>query len=326
MMQKIWRILFASFFGIQVGCSGQQFSVPPEELEYGQTATYSKQVDVLFVVDSSTSMSSRQEFLSQQMPTFIEALNKTGLDYQLGVTTMDMRSDGAAGRLISQASSPAILRSSTPQLVPLLMGRIRAGENGSPVERGLEAMLRALTLSAPEGPNAGFLRAEALLNVIFLTDEEDQSDSSVDYIAELNAIKPPLANTGERSWIVHFLGVRPDDSRCRTAEWNFSSPGVRYIQLAEVSDGAADSICDGNFERALRNVRARLLEVQTEFKLGRKANEDTIVVRVNGRVVPKDRVNGWSYRDETRSIRFHGTAIPGANDRIQIVFDPAEIK
>lgn len=323
-MKLAWLQLSA-ICAVSWGCSGQQFSVPAEDLNYGQTVTYSKQVDVLFVVDNSTSMGPRQTFLSQQIPQFIEALDKTGLDYQIGVTTMDMRSSGAAGRLIAQSNTPSILRPTTPQLTSLLMGRVQAGESGSPVERGLEAMLRAITLSGEQGPNQGLIRPEALLSVVFLSDEEDQSDDGVDFVAALNALKPPLPS-GDRSWLVHFLGVMPNDSRCRTSEWNFSSPGMRYIQLVEASGGASDSICDGNFERALKNVRARILEVQTEFKLGRRANENSIVVRVNGVIVPKDPLNGWSYRDDLRSIRFHGSAIPGPNDRIQIVFDPAELK
>jgi hypothetical protein len=308
-----------------LGCGAQKFSVEEESKNFGQQVTYNSEVDVLWVVDTSASMKTHQDLLASQVPLFIEGLNATGLDYQIGVTTMDMSSSGARGRLLAQTGTPRILKKSTPNLIGLLAGRIQAGEGGSPVERGREAMLEALRLSRAGGANDGFLRANSLLNVIFLTNEEDQSDDSVNYVSALDAFKP-LLPYGDRSWLAHFMGVTSSDSACKSAEWGYASPGLRYIDLATASAGSQESICDADFKRALTNVRSRVLEVLTDFPLEREPKISTIRVYVDGTEVPKSDTQGWSYRQAANSIRFHGSAIPKAGSRIKVDFDPVGLK
>ena len=46
-------------------------------------------VDILFVVDNSGSMGEEQELLGQAVPALVNALDTTGLDYRIGITTTD---------------------------------------------------------------------------------------------------------------------------------------------------------------------------------------------------------------------------------------------
>lgn len=325
-IQTAFGISFSLLVGIVglAGCGAQQFAVEAGSEEFGQQVTYSKEVDVLWVVDTSSSMAKHQNLLAEQVPVFVEGLNATGLDYHIGVTTMDMSSSGARGGLIAQNGTPKFLTKDTPNLIGLLAGRLRAGENGSPVERGREATMAALHASS-SGVNGAFLRENSLLNVIFLSNEEDQSATTTDYIAALDALKPKLP-FGDRGWQAHFMGVMPNDPSCQTSEWGFSSPGTRYIDLATASGGTSESICDANFLRALTNVRARVLELVTEYPLDRKPVEKSIKVFVNGSEVPNDETNGWTYRVSVNSIRFHGSSIPRAGARIKVTFDPEGLK
>lgn len=316
------------FVMMVAACGGQNFSMVEGESNFGQQVTYNKEVDVLWVVDTSGSMAKHQDYLASQVSKFVDGLNATGLDYQIGVTTMDMSGSGQKGRLLAQAGTPTVLTKSTPNLLALLKGRIQAGQNGSATERGLEATLAALAMDASGMPNEGFMRKDALLNVIFLTNENDKSSTAVNYIAALDALKPALP-LGDRSWIAHFMGVTPDDNSCKTAEWGFSSPGTAYIALANASGGAKESICDADFARALTNVKERVLSLLTEFLLDRKPNEKTIKVFVDGLEISKivnETDSGWSYRASNNAIRFHGDAIPKAGSRIHVAFDPEGLK
>ncbi len=306
-------------------CGKQNFAVEEASSNFGQQVTYNTEVDVLWIVDTSSSMAKHQELLANQVPVFLEGLNATGLDYQIGVTTMDMSGSGAGGQLLAQTGTPKVLKKSTPNLAGLLAARLKAGENGSPVERGREALMAALEQSKAGMANDGFLRPNSLLNVIFLSNEEDQSNSAIDYVAALDLIKPILP-LGDRSWISHFMGVMSSDSACQTADWGFSSPGTRYMDLAAASGGAKESICDADFKRALTNVRSRVLEVLTEFPLDRAPAVATIRVFVDGVEIAKSDVDGWSYRESANSIRFHGAAIPKAGARIKVDFDPEGLK
>lgn len=322
MKQRFLTVLLAIGLG---GCGAQNFSIEPAGSNFAQTVTMNKEVDVLWVVDTSGSMAAHQNNIAAQVSKFVDSLNATGLDYHIGVTSMDMSGSGARGRLVAQTGTPVVLTKSTPNLIGLLIGRLKLGEVGSATERGREATLEALTLTASGKANSGFLRKDALLNVIFLSNEDDKSDDLVDYVAELDAIKPPLP-LGDRSWIAHFLGVMPNDPTCTSAPWGVKLPGYRYIELVDASGGAKESICDADYSRALTNVKARVLEISTEFPLDRKPIEASIKVYVNGIEIPKSEVNGWTYRASANAIRFHGTAIPAAGAGIHVAFDPEGLK
>ena len=305
-------------------CSSQKFGIPEQSREFTQKVSYSTTLDVLWVIDTSTSMSQHQSLLADQVGGFLDSLNSTGLDYQMAVTTMDMSASGAKGRFVAQAGTPVLLKSTTPNLTQVLSTRLKVGDNGSPTERGLEAMKAALSEPLKNGANAGFLRDNSLLVVIFLTNEEDKS-ATADYVAWLDQLRPPLP-LGDRSWLAHFMGVTPDDPNCKTSAWGFSSPGTRYIELAKQSTGVVESICDADLRRALTNAKARVLEVATEYVLGRAPRVDTIRVVVDGVVVPQSETDGWSYYAPNLSIRFRGNSVPKAGASIRVDFDPAAPK
>lgn len=327
-MKAYHKILsgLAVSMALTIGCSEQKFGLAPESQEFGNKIAYNTEVDVLWVIDTSSSMDKHQALLAAQVGSFIDSLNKTGLSYQIAVTTMDMSASGAKGKFLG---TPAVMTAATPNLTATLQSRLQAGAAGSPVERGLEAMKASVSapLSSSGGLNAGFLRPNALLAVIFLSNEDDQS-ASADYGAFLDTVRPPLPS-GERSWVAEFMGVTPDDPTCKTSEWDqagYSEVGLKYIALADQSGGTSEAICDADLRRALTNVKARILEILTEYKLARVPNLTTLQVFINGVLVPQDAVNGWTYYASTNSIRFHGTAVPRADATIRINYDPTGTK
>lgn len=314
------------------GCSEQKFGLGSESQEFGQKVTYNTEVDVLWVIDTSTSMDQHQDLMASQMGAFVNGLNETRLDYHMAVTTMDMGSSTAAkGKFLSAAGEPLILTNRTPNLTTILSQRVRAGASGSSVERGLEAMKASLSspLAGTNGYNAGFLRPKALFVVIFLSNEDDQSSGTASsFGAWLDTVRPPLP-TGERSWIANFMGVTSGDASCKTSQWDrsgYSEVGTKYVSLAEESGGSVEAICDADFRRALLNVKARILEVMTEYKLDRVPNLATLTIYVNGAVVPQNADNGWTYFAANNSVRFHGTAVPKPDATIKIDYDPAGMK
>lgn len=309
-----------------MACSAQKFAMEPVSADFGQKVEYNKQVDILVVLDTSGSMLKRQEKLAAQAESFIHTLNQTGLDYQIAATTMDMGAGAAKGSFLrTPDGTPAVLSAATPNLVAVLQERIRAGQNGATVERGLQAVKAALTPPNSTTFNSGFLRTNALFVVIFLTDEEDQSPVE-DYAAFLNQLKPPLPS-GERSWIANFIGVIPEDPSCKAAEWGDSHPGFRYMEVVAASGGRNESICHADLSYAVDSIKARIIEIVTEYSLGpRKANKETIKVYVNGTLLPESSDNGWTYNADRNSITFHGGGVPAPGSTIHVDFDPEGIK
>lgn len=145
-------------------------------------------IDILFVVDNSGSMADNQARLVENFQRFIDqpAIANDEVDFHIGVTTTDTFAE--AGRLVGV---PAVITNDTPDLASVFTANASVGVNGSGSEAGLEASRLALSEPNLSGANAGFLRDEAALVVIYVSDEEDQSPLSVaDYVSFFSSVKP----------------------------------------------------------------------------------------------------------------------------------------
>jgi hypothetical protein len=171
------------------------------------------QVDILWMIDNSGSMEAEQGKVAERFNQFFNQLIVSGVDYHIGVITSDPRDEGAlrqytgpavtncAGcRFISKdvpCPNPAVdvsgLTNET-QIESTLLAEcpaqlvfrklIKVGTQGSPFEEGFTtaaAAVGARTINPgtgfPDGvippENEGFLRREASLYVVFVSDEEE---------------------------------------------------------------------------------------------------------------------------------------------------------
>lgn len=308
-----WAVLLC------VACSNQTFDLPPEQQDFSQSITYNNKVDILLMVDNSSSMLQYQNRFALQVPAMINRLNQLALDYHIGVTTSDMRAGATGGTLLG---TPAYLTSNTPNLIAQLQSRITVGQAGSDLERGIQSVYTVLQPGYLSGPGAGFLRDDSLLVFIFLTNEDDYSNTSYNYKAYFDKIRPPY-KLGQRSWIANFIGVVSIDGECQTTP-DFKEAGLKYMALADASGGRKESICKSDFATAVSNIQARIAEYLTDYPLKRRPVIESIRVTINGVEIPNDPVNGWTYDEDGNFIRFHGLALPGATDHIIVDYQPLE--
>lgn len=309
--------------GMLSGCSNVNFGIMPVEQKFSQNILYNNKVDILWVVDNSSSMQKHQERLNQEVPKFVEKLKTLKLDFQMGVVTTSVGYAGASGGQL--IGTPKILNAKTKNLEVLLTQRVLAGEDGSNLEQGLNSMKTVLSPSYLTGEGAGFLRSEALLVIIALSDEDDfsvtdRATSFNTFSNFLDTIKPDHED-GTKSWIMNFIGVLSMTSQCRAYN-DYSSVGEKYLDLVNYSGGVQSSICTDSLTTAVSNVRARITQILTDFKLSAYPQLDTLVVKLNGQDVPQDSTNGWSYHVQGNFIRFNGTSVPGAYDAISVNFTP----
>jgi len=154
-----------------------------------------RKVDFLFVVDDSGSMAANQAQLLASFPGFIDAMRDAlaGVvdSYHVGVITSDAYSGNAPGctaigDLVTQTEG---YNSSDQVCTPFADGNRFATENddleevfpcmaqvgtsGSPIEQPVTALIASLdpSKSGPDGCNAGFLRDDAILVVVIVTDD-----------------------------------------------------------------------------------------------------------------------------------------------------------
>ncbi len=313
-----------AFLGLALmlsACDGaKNFGLEDQSSVFGQNVAYNNKVDILWVMDNSSSMQQHQTSLSQQVPALVSKLNALKMDYHMGVVTTSMGLGGNGGKLLG---SPAYMTNSTANLSTALANLLVVGQNGSNLERGIDSVVSVLDSSNSSGGQAtGFLRSDAFLAIIVLSDEDDQSARSYDYTVNfLDTIKPRWKD-GTRSWSLNFIGVLADSAQCRTFN-NYSDPGLFYMSLADASNGVKESICSADYTVAVSNIRARIVEILSDFKLAKIPDVSTIRVTINGQVVPQSATNGWTYETSGNLIRFHGTYVPPADAVIKVDFTPA---
>ncbi|MFP2958272.1 choice-of-anchor D domain-containing protein [Myxococcus sp. 1LA] len=291
-------------------------------------------VDVLFVVDNSGSMMEEQQSLGQNFAAFLSAANVASVDYRIGVTTTGLdpspggwsecpggAQGGENGRLFPvDGSRPRIITPATPDAAGVFANNTRVGVCHWN-EQGLEAAYRALAdpllynNDDPRTPqledgNGGFLRDDARLAIIFVSDEEDFSTQPVSfYETYLLALKG-----NDRSKLSVNAIVGPADlSRCPTS----SSSGSRYIQLAEATGGVVDSICTPNWAGSLENLSDSTFGANRKFPLTETPEDPgSIVVDVDGVRV----TSGWQYDARENAILFDRATAPEAGSLVEVTY------
>lgn len=162
-----------------------------------------EKMDILFVVDDSGSMAEEQTNLASNFPRFVEVINafmtESGrpLDYRIGVTTtgqdmvtvvsfppmfplppVEMMESGPGGALLQDSAcgmSRRWIERADADVAGSFSCVAQVGTGGSSVEMPLRMVEMALTDKVEDGTNAGFIREDALLAIVMLTDENDCS-------------------------------------------------------------------------------------------------------------------------------------------------------
>lgn len=270
-------------------------------------------VDILFVVDSSCSMAGEQASMANNFNSFIRWAIRLRSDYRIGVTTTDVTGRRFPAGCV-QGGPTKIITPQTPNPVVAFSQNVRVGTTGSASEKGLEAAYQALQPKALTSCNVGLYRKNALLSLIFVSDEHDQSPSTpAFYINFFRSLKGDQADTLLRASAV----VGPERSGCRTSNGS-AAPGPKYLRVARSLGGVSASICSPNWSNTLSQIGAASFARQSRFKLTRTALSSSIVVHVNGKRIQRHPTNGWSFDVASNSVVFAKTATIDVGSVIKI--------
>ncbi len=281
-------------------------------------------VDILWVVDDSGSMANERRRLVTNFSRFVQELLSLRVDFQMGVTSI-VFNDG--GRL--RGTTP-IITNKTPNPQAVFATNTTFPASRSRWEQGLRMTQFALTSPNidPGGPNAGFLRSNAALAVIVVTNEDDSSFGTTDYYARaFKSLKGPgNENLITFSAIAGALPngcVPPGEAGLYGSE---AGAGFRYAEVATKTGGTIGSICDVSFEDTLVKIAQALNTLKRVFPLTITPIAGSIRVTVidgsTSTAIPQDPVTGFDYRADTNSVVFVGTYIPppGSTVRIEYAF------
>ncbi|MFT7522028.1 MAG: hypothetical protein ACI9MC_004180 [Kiritimatiellia bacterium] len=236
------------------------------------------EVDILMVVDDSCSMDPYQSRLGASFDIFISYFIEADVDYQIGVVTTDVIASNKSGRIQGEVITPE-----TPSPGAVFSRIVAVGTRGAGMETGLEAARMALAEPLISTSNAGFLREDASLSVIFVSDEEDSSPDGVNsYINDLYAVK------GHRNREVMNASalVVSDLGPCDNTQAQQSTVGTRYLDVALQTEGIIGNLCDDNFEEIVFELSLNSSRLRNTYYLSELPNVETLQVRFDNDVEP----------------------------------------
>jgi hypothetical protein len=317
---------------------------------YTVTAGLGK-VDILIVNDNSASMSFEQARLAPRFDNFISDLDSRNIDYRIAMTTTDV-SNSKAGTLINYKEGIPFLTPSHQDRLALFNKTIQRPEtlacekfianwirsNGGNRESiNSDAYSKGYAQNCPSGDERGvyaanlvinnnpssFIRPDAHLAVIFLSDEDERSSLYTNQIYKLEQMDQPsflVSNVKERlgtdkynSLSVHAIVVKDQaclaqqgnqalDNYAPTAGLVTGSIGNVYLSFANQGWGNAADICSDNYAGQLGEIRAKITDRIKDIMLNCQEPKD-IQVTVSGNNVP--------YVLENKILKFSQYLAPG---------------
>jgi hypothetical protein len=285
-----------------------------------------QKLDILFVIDNSNSMREEQEAVARELTAFVDEIKKAGgvrQDFNVGVITTGVYQHtsqngvvfyrtfpaesgrlqpvperGSDGGVVLGTGSERVLSGEDPDLVDKFSRLVQQGTAGSGQETPFEAVRLALLGDAArrplsQGGNGGFLRDQARLLVVVLTDEDDCSETARPSVVKIsddplvaectdqsNSLTPvneyyrlfseELKNADglpkEVIWTAIAPVSRTNKSAMAVIEGgqvrNIDCPtsnqaGFRHRQMAEAFDSTLtnlDSICRDSFRQTLITI------------------------------------------------------------------------
>jgi len=254
--------------------------------------------DILFVIDNSGSMGIWQTALTDNFTAFISVFSVTGVDYQIAVITTD-----------DAMFRGPILTDTTPDLETEFTDQAIAGTYGSAMEKGLQHAEEATSPGGDASPGSAFLRDDAKLIIIFVSDEKDwSSKTDIAYVTHFNTLK-----TSESMIVTHaVVGDAPGGCSLITPSWANADYGEGYIEVSALTGGAFVSICSADWGADLETLAHDSI-LESSFELSDIPFEDSIIVEVDGILVTE-----WTYNILENSINFAGSDIPPSESTIEI--------
>lgn len=271
------------------------------------------EVDILWVVDNSASMSEEQINLGSNFDSFIAFIAESQISYHIGVISTDMEAPTHSGKLLG---NPKIITNTTQNPAASFSQNVRVGITGGGNERGLLAAHEALSPELLAADNAGFLRDSASLALIFVSDEDDHSFGAVEFYARAFHIMKGIGN--DRRVIVAAI-VGPTPAGC-TGATGAAAAGARYLSFIDQVGGTKASICSNTFSADLAELGLTVAGLARRFELSREPDWSTVEVRVNGQVVPMSPDQGWRYDPNSLTIYFDGQYVPPPQATIEVEY------
>jgi hypothetical protein len=177
----------------------------------------------------------------------------------------------------------------------------------------IRGLSRAIDPMETPNPLATFLRPEADLAVVFVSDEDDGSlASNIAFRDFLYSVKGSYRPDRAR---VHAIAGDPA-APCNIDPW--LTPGERFLRISRETGGTFSDVCTEDFAPLLASLTSAVFTPHDRFDLNKPADAASIIVFVAGSSVLADPIDGWSYDPQANAVKLHGAARPIPGDAVTI--------
>ncbi|MBY0518790.1 MAG: VWA domain-containing protein [Bacteriovoracaceae bacterium] len=272
---------------------------------FQQTSASQKKLDIVWVIDNSGSMGDEQASLATNFDLFIRDFITKNVDFKMGITTTDTTNSGggqAYGNSLSVLTSAAA-QANENQFFSDFQRLVQVGTRGSGNEKGL--MASESFLNRYEN---SWMRSDAYLVVVYLSDEEDQSPKAKEeYLARLQQAKAAQGAGYVKAYSI--VNTQP----CQSAN-GITCGFERYAYQANQTGGTVSDIKE-NFASVLDEMGQSIINLLDTFPLSHDPIPGSIVVKVNGVV----QASGWSVTG--RQLKFDAGSVPAVGSSIQVSYE-----
>jgi hypothetical protein len=266
-------------------------------LDRATRATSCQKMDIVFMIDNSGSMKEEQQSLAESFPQFLSIIDAfrtargDALDYRIAVTTTgrDLHYRVTGTPVTEFGDNGAFhqacgmgrrwLERGDETLASSFACLANVGTSGPSIEMPLRALRMALEDRVRDGTNAGFLRDDALLSIVVLTDEDDCSrgDDYFDVRNQLCDLSSGALDSlevekqffddlkGPGRWAFGVM-AGPGPGMC-TTQYGVAQEAVRLRAFVDESGTNAtfSSICDRDISLGLKQVLAKFQDACQKF-------------------------------------------------------------
>lgn len=193
-------------------------------------------------------------------------------------------------------------------------------------EGGLRAALKFLSPPLINDPasNGGFLRDDAKLHVIMVSDEPEQSKGGIQQYIDFFKNVKGFRNEG----LVAVSAIAAPPAGC---DYNGTQlQDDRYLPVVEEMNGRFQSICNSDWSSMMSQLGLDSLGLRVEFFLTRAATAESIDVCVratttgtcvNVNETSEGAASGYFYDPVANSVVFNGSSVPPRGSRVEISYN-----
>ena len=280
-------------------------STTPREETFNQAESETKKLDIVWIIDNSGSMADEQAALGDNFSAFIDSFITKNVDFKMAITTTDTSSSTKKGQMVSGSDIKltSIRAQQNPnQFKSDFRSLVKVGTRGSGSERGLSASEGFM-----EKYSSSFLRADAYLAVVVISDEEDQSASTVKHYTDY--LKSHKSTEG----LVKVYTVADIHKTNRGS--GIATGADRYMLASNQTAGAIADIRE-DFHMTLNDMGESIINLLDSFALAHDPVPGTLKVYVNGVLS-----NDYTFDSVTRSIKFNANHIPSVGAVIKVHYE-----